>query len=115
MPGKLENALQQTGYRFAHFGWSPAPEGDYGAWSEDSGDDFIANNVHAERGTSYTVDYYTRDASGTARDTIERALHGLRCGWRLDTIMYENDTGYIHYAWRVFIAGDPNAETDGGP
>lgn len=107
MPGRLETALAATGYRFAHFGWSEAPEGDYGVWSEDSGDDLVANNVHAERGTAYTVDLFTRDDSTAPRRATETALNSLRCGWRLDTIMYENDTGYIHLAWRVFLTGGP--------
>ena len=58
---RLHNALNATGYPFEHYGWSKAPEGDYGVYAEDSGEDFVANDVHLERGTAGTVDLFTRD------------------------------------------------------
>ena len=102
---RLVSALEAPGYPFAHFGWSRAPEGTYGVWTEESGGDLLADNVHAERATRFSVDLYTRDGSSTPRDAVEAALNGLRCAWKLDSVLYEADTGLVHYFWRVGLYG----------
>ena len=95
---ELIQALNTTGYKFAHFGWSKAPHGDYGVYAEDGENALEANNVHVESVLQGTVDYFTRDASDTPRTTIEAALNGV-CAWYLNSIQFEDDTGYIHYEW----------------
>ena len=102
---ELATALAGTGYQFAHFAWSKAPDGDYGTYAEYSGSDLEADDVHIEKGTEGYIEYYTRDDSGTPRTTIEAALNGLNIPWNLNTIQYENDTGYIHYEWWFGIYG----------
>lgn len=105
MLSDLINALAATGYQFAHYGWSHAPTGDYGVYAEESGDDFIADCVHAEKGTVCYINYFTRDDSGTPKTTIENALNGLSIPWSLNTIQYEEETGYIHYEWECSVYG----------
>lgn len=95
----LAYALDQTGYSFAHFGWSKAPAGDYGVYAEDGANDLYGDNVHAEKAVQGTVDYFTRDDSGTPQATIEAALEGIPCAWYLNSVQLETDTGYIHYEW----------------
>lgn len=102
---ELINALAATGYQFAHYGWSHAPEGDYGVYAEESGNDFIADDVHSERGTTGYINFFTRDDSGLPRNTIEQALKNLNAQWMLNTIQFEEDTGYIHYEWEFSIYG----------
>ena len=102
--GELINALAATGYQFAHFGWSKAPSGDYGVYAEDGANDLIAGNKHVEKVLQGTVDYFTRDDSGTPKATIEAALDSVPVAWYLNSIQFENDTGYIHYEW-VFECG----------
>ena len=102
---KLVEALEATGYAFAHHAWSNAPSGDYGTYQEYSGADLMADDVHAERGTICYVSYFTRDDTATPRTTIESALNSLRIPWVLNTIQYENDTGYIHYEWELGLYG----------
>ena len=101
---ELINALDATGYQFAHFGWSKAPTGDYGVYAEDGANDLIAGNKHVEKVLQGTVDYFTRDDSGTPKATIEAALDSVPVAWYLNSIQFENDTGYIHYEW-VFECG----------
>lgn len=96
---ELINALAATGCQFAHFGWSRAPEGDYGVYAEDGANDLEANNVHAERAVQGTVDYFTRDDSGAPQAAIEAALEGVPCAWYLNSVQFEEETGYIHYEW----------------
>lgn len=97
---KVATALAGTQLKFAHFGWQAAPAGDYGVYSEEGGNEFHAEGGYvyeqAERGS---VDYFTRDDTGAAKATIETALNTVPGTWYLNTIQYEEDTGYIHYEW----------------
>lgn len=99
----LATALATTKYSFAHYAWSHAPSGDYGTYAEDEGIDLTADSVHAEKGLEVAVDYFTRDDTGTPQTTIEAVLDGLNTPWYLDTIQYEDTTGYIHYTWIVGV------------
>ena len=105
MLSDLINALQETGYQFAHFAWSHSPDGDYGTYAEESGEDFVADEIHAEKGTGGYINYFTRDDSGTPKSTIEAALNGLQIPWYLNTVQFEEDTGLIHYVWRFSVYG----------
>ena len=109
MPSRLKAALEKTGYKWAHFGWSHKPEGDYGVWGEERGRDFTADNSHAETATVCFASYFTRDDSGAPRRKIEAELNALRFPWRLNSIQYEDDTGYIHFEWLVTVLGDGGA------
>lgn len=102
---ELATALTNTGLPFAHFGWSKAPSGDYGVYAEDGANDLIAGNKHVEKVLQGTVDYFTRDDSGTPKATIEAALDSVPVAWYLNSVQFENDTGYIHYEW-VFECGE---------
>lgn len=99
----LVDALNDTRLPFAHFGWSKAPAGDYGVYAEERGANLRADNTGAETATQISVDYFTRDPSGTPRETIEDALNTVQCAWTLNNIMFEDDTGYIHFEWMVQI------------
>ena len=104
----LSERLAATGYPFAHYGFSTTAKellGDYGVVSENGSEDFIANDIHLERGTTGTVDLFTRDDSDAPRNAIEAVLNAAECAWTLNTVQYEDDTGYIHYEWVVGIYG----------
>ena len=105
MLDKLINALAATGYQFAHYGWSKHPDGDYGVYAEERGADFVADGIHMEKGTSGYINFFTRDDSGTPKTVIEAALNSLNIPWYLNTIQYEDDTGYIHYEWGFSVYG----------
>ena len=121
---ELVQALLATGYPFAHFGWSRAPEGDYGVYAEDGANDLIAGSRHAERVIEGTIDYFTRavdqrvvyqgggsiyntDETGLyswfdahpAKTAIEHALNSTGAAWYLNSIQFEPDTGYVHLEW----------------
>ena len=90
--------LTALGFQCAHYAWSHAPAGDYVVWAEDGANDLGADDRHAEHVTQGTLDLFTRDDSGTPKTNIESALDG-RCAWYLNSIQFEEDTGYIHYEW----------------
>ena len=101
----ISDAIADTKLDFAHFAWSHAPAGDYGTWAEDSGNEFTANGVVVEKATNGFIDYFTRDATGKPRTTIEASLDKFGIVYHLDAVLYENDTGYIHYSWEYFEHG----------
>lgn len=127
---ELVQALKATGYAWAHFGWSRAPEGDYGVYAEEGANDLIASGRHVERVVRLTVDYFTRavdsrvvysgdgeayntDGTGLyswfdshpAKTAIEEALDSVGCAWYLNSVQFENDTGYVHFEWVVEALG----------
>lgn len=98
----IKQALDSTGLPFAHFAWAKdatALRGDYGVWAEDGENALFADNKHAERVIEGTIDYYTRNDSGAPMAIIEAALDSVNIAWYLNSIQYEDDTGYIHYEW----------------
>lgn len=127
---ELIQALEATGYAFAHFGWSKAPDGDYGVYSEEGANDLVANGRHVERAIRLTIDYFTRavDARVTyntespgiydtgggvyswfdrhpAKTAIENALNNSPCVWYLNSVQFESDSGYVHFEWVVEALG----------
>lgn len=97
----LKNALNATGYSFTFAAWSKAPSGDYGVYFADGQEAFSSNEVSgSEVMLSGYVDYFTRDSSETPKVAIESALKSLGIVWYLNSIQFEDDTGYIHYEWR---------------
>ena len=106
MLNDLVEALEDAGLAFAHFAWSKAPDGDYGTYAEDNGNDLVCDEHHVEKGTDCYLNYFTRDASGAPRITIETILNELRIPWYLNSVQYENDTGYIHFEWGFSVYGE---------
>ena len=101
-------ALDATGLSFAHFAWAKnAPElsADHGVYSEDDENTLFANGKHAESVLQGTIDYFTRDDSKAPKATIEAALDSVDVAWYVNSIQFEDDTGFIHYEW-VFEAVD---------
>lgn len=100
MLDEIHAALSSTGYPFAHFGWSHAPTGDYGVYSEDGSDDFFSDDGHGEQSLTGTIDLFTRDDSDTPRIAVETALASLEnCAWYLNSVQFESESGYIHLEW----------------
>lgn len=99
MLSDLVNALTDTQIPFAHFAWSVAPSGTYGTYGEDGENRLAGDNKTAERVMVVYVNLFTKDDSSTPRATIESALDGIPCAWYLNTVQFEDDTGYIHYEW----------------
>lgn len=104
----LGNALNanQSGYVFKHFGWSKNPDGDYGVYAEDSASELNADGISGvEERIEGTIDYFTRDDTGTPKSVIQGILKNLKIWWTLNDVQYEDDTGYIHYEWVFKIYG----------
>ena len=102
---KLGAALAATQLPFAFSAWSEAPAGDYGVYTPDGANDLEANDQHAEKAITGTVDYFVRGKGATEMALIETALESV-CGlaWRLESVQYENDSGYLHLEWAFEVA-----------
>lgn len=98
----LITALDSTKLPFAHFAWvknAPELRSDHGVYAEDDELTLYANNARAERVMQGTIDYYTRDDSGAPKGTVEAALDAYKVPYHLNSIQFEEDTGFIHYEW----------------
>lgn len=97
---QLKTALDATALPFAFAAWSKAPKGDYGVYTPDGANDLEADDRHAEKAITGTVDYFTRSDGGTVKATVEAALETVEgLAWKLNSVQYERDTGYLHLEW----------------
>lgn len=86
----------------------------YGVWAEDSeSGKLVADNYKPGQTIQGTIDWFTKDEDDPMISAIPVALNGARIGWSLNSVQYEEETGYIHYEWlfRVLQAWpDGNSE-----
>ncbi|WP_186430884.1 hypothetical protein [Clostridium sp. BSD9I1] len=72
----------------------------YIVWAEDgeagsnNADDNKVNQV-----IQGTIDYFTKMEFDPNFDLIQEKLNSINISWSLNSVQYEEDTGYIHYEW----------------
>ena len=72
----------------------------YFVWQEDGGgDDLNADGHHAERVVTGTTDLFTKQEFDPWADELGEALSGYGIAWYLNSVQYEEDTGFIHTEW----------------
>lgn len=71
----------------------------YFVWQEDGANDLEANNVHAEKSVTGTTDLFTKQEFDPWKEQFEAALDAAGIAWYLNSIQYEEDTGFLHYEW----------------
>ena len=72
----------------------------YFVWQEDGANDFEADDLHAEGAVTGTTDLFTKQEFDPWKDAIESALDADgTIAWSLNSVQYEEDTGFIHYEW----------------
>ena len=102
---KLGAALAATQLPFAFASWSKAPAGDYGVYTPDGANDLEADDRHAEKVITGTVDYFVRGKGAAEMALIETALDSVEgIAWQLNSVQYENDSGYLHLEWAFEVA-----------
>lgn len=72
----------------------------YFVWEEDGGDDLVLNGRHAEKGMRGTTDLFTKIEFDPWRERFEEALDDHGIAWRLDAVLYEEETGFWHWQWK---------------
>lgn len=77
----------------------------YIVWQEDSeGESLHADNVHEIMVFRGTVDLFTKQDGDPWVQEIPKVLDAARIACRMESVQYEEGTGYIHYEWRFEVA-----------
>lgn len=71
----------------------------YFVWQEDGGNDFIADGKHVEKAVTGTSDLFTKNEFDPWKKEFESALDDANIPWALNSVDYEEDTGFYHYEW----------------
>lgn len=72
----------------------------YGVWAEDGETaNLDADNCKAGQTIEGTIDWFTKDEDDPVIAAIPNALNAARIGWELNSVQYEDETGYIHYEY----------------
>jgi hypothetical protein len=89
---------------FHHEAWSKPDK--YIVWAEDgAGDTVFADDKLEERAIEGTADYFTKTEYDPVVKQIEATMDNSEMSWRISSIQYEEETGYIHYEW-IWQVGD---------
>ena len=87
-----------TAYHYRRPDKAPAP---YLVWQEDGeGEILKADNAKAVITLQGSADYYTNEEFDSVIDALQAKLEALHLVWRLDSVLYEQETGLIHYNWK---------------
>ena len=72
----------------------------YIVWAEDSESASLsADNQKQIQVIQGTIDYFTKKDKDVAVDEIQEALKAEKVSFYLNSVQYEEETGYIHYEW----------------
>jgi hypothetical protein len=71
----------------------------YFVWQEDGANDLEAGNIHIEKAVTGTTDLFTKREFDPWKDAFEQSLDRSGLAWYLNSVQYEEDTGFWHYEW----------------
>lgn len=72
----------------------------YIVWAEDSESSSLnADNKKEIQAIQGTIDYFTKKDNDTVVNEIQEALKAEKVSFHLNSVQYEEETGYIHYEW----------------
>ena len=71
----------------------------YFVWQEDGANDLRADGQHAERAVQGTTDLFTKQEFDPWVEELGTSLSSHGIAWYLNSIQYEEDTGFWHYEW----------------
>lgn len=95
----LKNALLAVTRDTFHYHAHKKPD-KYIVWAEDT----ESNSSHGDNKKRVqviqgTIDYFTKTEFDPNFNLIQEKLNSLDIAWSLNSIQYEEETGYIHYEW----------------
>ena len=95
----LKNALLTVGPPVSHYAAAKQPD-KYIVWAEDGQTDAVrADGRLQEQAIGGTIDYFTKTENDPNVEKIQDALNDAEISFRLNSVQYETDTGYVHYEW----------------
>lgn len=71
----------------------------YFVWQEDGSNDLGANDGHAEGAVQGTTDLFTKQEFDPWAEELEQSFNLRGIAWYLNSVQYEEDTGFWHYEW----------------
>lgn len=71
----------------------------YFVWQEEGENWQKADNGHGERSVVGTTDLFTKHEIDPWKEAFEKSLTFNGIAWELNSIQYEEDTGFTHYEW----------------
>lgn len=71
----------------------------YFVWGETGQDDLEASNIHAEKAVTGYTDLYTKQEFDPWKDRLEESFDTNGIAWSLNSVQYEEETGFTHYEW----------------
>mgnify|MGYP000882648308 FL=1 len=71
----------------------------YFVWQEEGAINFEAGNQHAERTITGSTDLFTKQEFDPWKDDFETSLNNNEIAWFLNSVQFEEDTGFYHYEW----------------
>ena len=71
----------------------------YFVWTEEGADDLVVNNRHGEKAVTGRTDLFTKLEFDPWKSAFESSLDSFGIPWRLNSVQYEEDTGFFHYEW----------------
>ena len=72
----------------------------YCVWAEDGESSSLeADNYKAGQMVEGTIDYFTKNEDDPNIGRFQIAFNAAKFYWRLNSVQYEDETGFIHYEW----------------
>lgn len=71
----------------------------YFVWQEDGADGIVSDNRHHEGAVTGTTDLFTKREFDPWKEEFEESMDSIGMVWYLNSVQYEEDTGFIHYEW----------------
>lgn len=72
----------------------------YFVWQEETGQDFLADNHHAETGIYGSTDLFTTQEFDPWKLAFEQSMEAAGAAWKLNSVDYEETTNIYHYYWQ---------------
>ena len=100
---KVKNALSTVPCSVNHFYALKKPN-QYIIWAEQSaGTQLFADNLKNDQSIIGTVDYFTKVDMDPNLALIHEAMNTAEISLTLESVQYEDETGYAHYEWRFEV------------
>lgn len=95
----LRDALLEVTSNVYHYeAWAKPDK--YIVWAEDGeADSLNTDDQKTEQVIQGTIDYFTKMEYDPNFELIQAKLNSINMSWKLNSVQYEEDTGYIHYEW----------------
>lgn len=93
-------ALTEKCFHYEAFFEDESEKDQYIVWAEDNEYNSLGtDNYKGYQTVEGTIDYFTKSGVDEMPETIQNALNRARIGWEINSIQYEDETGFIHFEW----------------